>query len=575
MASDPRHRWASIEQLRRTLHDEVRFGRRVGIVALSASIAAAVALIVLGVLLKETINLAALVLGYSAVCSWLAVACACALSLFGPRRPWVRLDQLEMRLRSEAELHADEQDRSRQPGAADEYRLLEELLRAIEETVEANWRPMRFAAWFAGLAAALTLAAVGSAVLPGVGSAAEQPPTDSESVLGVSWVVQEPLFIQTPQSFRLPPHGALVTLRVLDSQRPECISRYRWQVSSSGVPIPLQAPVTGNCSISIRLVPEEQYQVRVTRDEPSGGVAMGEVVVRVGNLLVASFGDSVASGEGNPASRKPRWADSSKCNRSLIAGPRQAAQLISSASAHSRVVFLHLACTGAWINGAGAPYGVHKTVLPQPEKSDSQAETFAELYPAHHGETIVLLSVGANDVGFGPIVRFCLKRISRRCFKKRLRETKLPLEELVPRRLSELRASYERLAESPPFRGSRVFVSEYFDPLHNEQGNLCRVVLGRFGLGMSVQEAAWAESGILRPLNSIVREQAAAHNWVFVDGVSNAFRDHGYCARASWIVRIIPALLAGNSTGPFHPNALGQQAYGDSIFQAVRPYLPP
>jgi GDSL-like Lipase/Acylhydrolase family len=552
VASDPRHR----EFIEHALYDEVRFGRRLSEVVLAISIAAAVGLGLLGALLEGTVNLAALALGYAAVCSWLAAACACAYSRFGLRRPWVRIDRLEKRLH------------------AHEYMLLEELQRATERAVEANWRPMRFAAWVAGLAATLTLAAVGSAVIPNLGSAADEP-TDPESTLEVSWVVQEPLFIQTPHSFQAPPSDVLVTLRVLDAQRPDCSARYTWQLSSNGVPKPLRAPVTGNCKLSLRLTPEEQYSVLVTRDEPASGAA-GEAVVRVENLLVASFGDSVASGEGNPASRKPKWADASDCNRSLIAGPRQAAQLISLASAHSRVVFFHLACTGAWIDGVRAPdaFGAHPSLLPQSGRSDSQTEAFAERYGAYQGQTIVLLSVGANDVGFGPILRFCLKRLSSRCFEKRLRGTE-PVEQLMPRRLGELRASYERLAQSSPFRGSRVFVTEYFDPLHNERGEFCRVLFGRLRIGMSVEEAEWAESGILRPLNSVVREQAAAHNWVFVDGVSNAFRDHGYCARASWVVPIVRAYLRGNKTGPFHPNALGQQAYGHSIFQAVKPHLPP
>jgi hypothetical protein len=563
------------------LEDERR-SRRLSTLLVGTSAAMAAVLILLGIWFRERISLAALALGYAAVCSWLAAAFTGAYARFARQKLEERVAELEI-AEIERQRHGDDLQYPRRSTELIEDLSYDRLERATNEASRVARQPVRLAGWVAGLAAALTLAAVGFVTVPSAHGVTKSGPrkasSNSTAILGISWAVEDPLFVQTPSSFHAPPGTARVALRVVDPMRPDCASRYGWQVTSdNGVPVPVQVGDRGTCGVVAHLVPEDQYRVHVTREAPSRGDASGEAQVRVGDLLVASFGDSVASGEGNPA-RKPKWADDSGCNRSFIAGPRQAAQLMAAASAHSRVVLFHLACTGAWIDGVGAPdaFGSHPSVLPQfGDKRHSQTEIFAERYGAGDGRMIVLLTVGANDVGFGPIVRFCLKTFSKRCFENKLPGTKVSLDELVRRRLSELPAAYQRLAQSRPFSGSPVFVSEYFDPLHNQKNKLCRVALGRRRIGMSIEEAAWADESILRPLNAIVEDQAAAHKWVYVGGVSNAFRTHGYCARPdSWIVHIVRAFLRRNTNGIFHPNDLGQGAYGRLIFQAVKPYLPP
>jgi hypothetical protein len=376
--------------------------------------------------------------------------------------------------------------------------------------------------------------------------------------------------IETAASSSPSSSPVLVVLRVSDPEQPVCTSAYRWRVTrNDSTGQPEEVGRHDACTADVRLLPETGYTVKVARIDPTKPQAVGEAAVRVQRLVVASFGDSVASGEGNPASSKPHWADASGCNRSAIAGPRQAADRISTAADHAFVIFFHVACTGAWIDGVGAPQAWRPNIFPLlPESPTQPSQVAAFLHrDVHPGEVIVLLSIGANDLGFGPILRFCLKTIVRDCYKKKLE--KLPLDELVSTRLAELRASYERLASAVPFRDSRVFITEYFDPLHDEAGRICRI------FSISPSEAAWAERAVIRPLNALVREEANARHWIFVPGVANAFRLHGYCANQSWIVHIPKALLNRNKSGPFHPNALGQAEYGRRIFAAVRPYLEP
>lgn len=286
---------------------------------------------------------------------------------------------------------------------------------------------------------------------------------------------------------------------------------------------------------------------------------------------MVSFGDSVASGEGNPATTRPKWEGDPDCHRSIVAGPRQAAEEIARHVPHEAVTFLHLACTGAWIDGVSAPQalGQHPAILSRLGiPGVSQLKQYKLLAPTHDGPPIVLLSVGANDVGFGSILKFCL--LHQTCWKKQF--AGMSLGALVNQRFRALERSYARLAAKPPFRGGLVFLTEYFDPLHNERGETCTIP--RLFPFITAQEADWSDAKIVIPLNRLLKQQAIDWGWHLVGGIAKDFRAHGYCAKQSWIVHFTRAALGRDIKGAFHPNRLGQDDYARHIFQSVEPFLP-
>jgi hypothetical protein len=517
------------------------------------SIALGATLLVVGWFYRGELTLVTRALGYSAACLWLAAALACSYGLFRSGLERGRRDVAAKEAKSTA---AGTDDR--------------------ENLRRRTWMRVAAAAAVAAVAATLTAVALGFAFVPQGGAAPSGAspgapdsalgggPDSQPLVLDVSWTVEEPIRVETATSLPSGPKPVRIVLRVVDPERPDCSGVYHWllaRTDHSDLPARLQA--RDSCSVRVHVAPQKEYAVRVARLDPP---AEGTTNLRVQRLLVVSFGDSVAAGEGNPAAAKPRWADRSHCSRSFVAGPRQAAERISAASSHAFVVFVHLACTGAWIDGVGAPpvCGRHPTILPRDgQLQPSQVEDFTRLVGDQAGEGVVILSVGANDLGFGPIVRFCLRKL--RCNKRRLGG--FPLDELVALRFADLRRSYGRLAAAVPFTRYPVYVSEYFDPLHDEHGNICRIWT------ISPREAAWAENSVLRPLNEFIREQASVRHWHLVSGIADSFRPHGYCARKSWVVHIPRGLLNRNPSGPFHPNALGQGDYGSRIFDAIKPYL--
>ena len=121
---------------------------------------------------------------------------------------------------------------------------------------------------------------------------------------------------------------------------------------------------------------------------------------------IVSIGDSVASGEGNPARQGPDWEER-RCHRSAAAGQSLAGR--QAASENPGLVFHSFACSGATIDrGLLGPYrGIEPALFQEP--APPQVERVAAVKAVTEGGIAALLvSVGANDIGFVKIVKFCV-----------------------------------------------------------------------------------------------------------------------------------------------------------------------
>lgn len=347
---------------------------------------------------------------------------------------------------------------------------------------------------------------------------------------------------------------------------------------------------TAGCQVRQAFPTEGEHPVQL-EVRFAGGRTLGfERTVTVQDWLVVSIGDSVASGEGNPDHRgglfrRARWK-SPRCHRSAKAGPALAAFELEAADPRTSATLVHLACSGAEIGtgllrgyrGIDAGPNVEPRLLP-PQVAE------LERIDAARGVDAVLLSIGANDVHFGPIVAFCL--VERRCRQKQFVPEEerppapRPLEDVVEDALGQLPESYARLAGrlGHVVPSERVLIVEYFDSTRDERGETCK----RIGLANPLRslqidqdEARWAAAHVLEPLNAIVAEAADDAEWTLVGGVAEAFRTHGYCARESWIRHIGESLREQKGetrksrlTGALHPNGEGHRQEGEMIGLAL------
>jgi GDSL-like Lipase/Acylhydrolase family len=324
---------------------------------------------------------------------------------------------------------------------------------------------------------------------------------------------------------------------------------------------------SNDCQFSKDFPEEGEHRVSLTITDSQGRIGSTEKDVVIQDWLIVSLGDSVASGEGSPP-----WTNR-KCHRSEASGPSQAVRLLQVTDPHTTVSFLHLACTGATIT---------EGLLGEHRGMKTQVEDVARFVDRQIDA--VLLSVGANDIGFSKIVVWCATLPS--CWESGKVQAYVD-------RIASLDDHYQSLAaclESLPTQcrldsddrnwpglalssSSPVLVTEYFDPTRDERGRTCDRIL----VGISQTELEWAQQHVIDPLNSTIHGSARDLNWWYVGGIAALFREHGFCAEEPWIVRPAKALARfwPNALGILHPNRKGQLAYAVQIWTALRSNLYP
>jgi hypothetical protein len=350
------------------------------------------------------------------------------------------------------------------------------------------------------------------------------------------------------------------------------------------------------CRVSQRFRREGHYPVRLEVRFPDGRTVSFDRDVAVQDWLVVSIGDSVASGEGNPdvpggffGLGRAEW-QSSRCHRSALAGPAQAALALESSDSKTTTTFVHLACSGASVREGllGGYVGIDPGKFAEPRLLPPQLDELRRIASERHVDA-VLLSVGANDVYFGPIVSFCIKE--KDCVDApfdphdKLHPTPQPpnpLKEVVAEALARLPGEYTALARrlSPDIVApNHVFIVDYFDPTRNSYGEFC----GHIGLPnplgflqIDESEANWASTKLLAPLNAEIHEAAQNAGWGEVTGVAEAFKTHGYCAKDPWVRHFSHSFFTQKGTrffsrlaGMLHPNEEGHKAEAAMIDRAL------
>jgi hypothetical protein len=299
---------------------------------------------------------------------------------------------------------------------------------------------------------------------------------------------------------------------------------------------------------------------------------------------IASLGDSVASGEGNPSPHGPRW-ENGACHRSPIAGQAIAAK--QAQKDHPGLGFFDYACSGASIpKGLLGPYRGIEPAIFQPARSqvDQLGDAAATTKPSG-GLAAVMISIGANDVGFSKVFKFCT--LVKRCWEQHFNPDfpyavasgRYPLlQQFVGSALAEVPQRLNRLdaALAPLVPPRRVIVVDYFDPTTGADGAYCTMLFG----GVTPDESRWAQEQVLKPLNSQIEASAKDHDWNVVSGVAERFRGHGLCAPESqrWVRTLGEGLsgqplpltgvgvafgqiqdVIGSTAGTLHPNGEGQR----------------
>jgi hypothetical protein len=396
--------------------------------------------------------------------------------------------------------------------------------------------------------------------------------------------------------------------------------------------------------------------VTATRQD---GVTLQEEI-RVRDTLIASIGDSFASGEGNPdrptdltrlarrfggetpwddewvdrwpgrdpvigAAGAAEWWDP-RCHRSFLSQHMVAALRYAAAHPQEATTFVSYACSGAQVFGGllsrqAQPPGYRDSraaeVLQYPQVEvlvanmcrrnsvvgrtmtydvtafeerrrngagppDLEAEDVRRQVQGYRCEEdaprridMLLVSIGGNDVGFGPVIQHGLlplpeerSGLGRRVLNI-LRDGRAAHPATANHRIEHALPSYyallrERLDDVLPPQ-TRIFQTVYPNPLEDETGALCGpeephdwgsgqpdhhsigllAIDGywpridaqydparRWPIALTQSEARDAQTLVIDPLNAAVRlnVEAGGSRWTLVDGFEDAFSRRGWCA---------------------------------------------
>lgn len=377
-------------------------------------------------------------------------------------------------------------------------------------------------------------------------------------------------------------HGFPVDLRLREDLC-EQGAAYTWRSAAGEV---VEAGRKG-CRVRQTFRREGSFPVTVQVQDPDGSSLVFSQDVTVQDWLIVSIGDSVGSGEGNPEAagnfRRSVW-QSPVCHRSSAAGTAGAALAIEEGDRETSTTFVHLACSGARI-GVGL-LGKYKGIDPADDSElPAQIDELRSI-AAEREIDAVLVSIGANDVYFGSLVRFCL--FHHDCIAKSFDPGdegnpvigKPGLPEVIAAALKRLPRAYAQLADElsefvPP---GRTLIVDYFDPTRDENGDYCRI--GPRGFNISPDEARWAHTQLLEPLNREIERASRLAGWTEVTGVAEESATHGYCAPEAWVVKLKESFFSQKGSGVgsrlsggLHPNRNGHRATAALIAGALAPQL--
>ena len=342
---------------------------------------------------------------------------------------------------------------------------------------------------------------------------------------------------------------------------------YRWHISGNGVSD--EVPGTG-CSVMANVPTLGVYDVTAT-DLASGVVAENKDVI-VRDWLLVGVGDSNGSGEGNPP-----W-QFHQCDRSLASAQYRVAQFIEDHDPRSSVTFIFASCSGATVEHVWQlPYaGTQGSLGPPLPPQLTQVVQRVGNRPVDG----VILSVGINNLRFGPLMGYCVDQLislaPSECEPERVKATldgqgyvdsyasggagDPTLRATTWAKVRALPSSYAALAQAfrarTSFSRADIFITEYPDFAHDQNGDLCT---GETGPLPHFYPGTWSFLTNVNDTLNLMVDRTSADGWHPVLGIDDAFNRHGYCSTASYFLTIDESLWRQwDKYGSFHPTAEGQ-----------------
>jgi hypothetical protein len=364
----------------------------------------------------------------------------------------------------------------------------------------------------------------------------------------------------------------------------------------------IECPVACGCNVSVR---------------DDAGHEGPSTLIHPRNVIVATAGDSYASGEGVPDVRSDhflhlwtlydaRWMDK-RCHRSLFSAHSIAGLIYTQMNPHVALTHVSYACSGALLTeGFIDPY-----MGADPEDSDHPVRPQKDMLRAILGgqrADFLTLSFGGNDISFAPIVETATLWDEH--------ELKSAIGERVERGIKRLESALPKAVEGTAGFGRHVILVGYPNPtllilpdvkmhltsigdlkkglnhcsggfggmLHFAPGPLAEVTHW-WGGDFTALKLSMLDEKMLRPLREfdekLGQQLGAIGPDYLAKDVTAAFSGHGFCApglnmsETRWINTVHDSWRTQGTLdqdGAMHPNIRGQVAVAIRILNRLVAY---
>jgi hypothetical protein len=283
----------------------------------------------------------------------------------------------------------------------------------------------------------------------------------------------------------------------------------------------------------------------------------------------------------DPMRPGPTWLEP-EAWRSLQSAPALAAKAVADPARGRLVTFVSFASSGAQMDkGLLEPQYDFQNVGQIEEARQLLVDPRDHRKPPRRFRRpidVLILSIGGNDAGFAGTLEDMTKNVT--IFQSAtIGEKAGDVAKAVSKLLEGFPEKYKGLAKviQDELNPTAVVIPEYPSPIfdgangHSAEG--CGLFEADLPMGIGLKEAMLIEA-LGNGLNDVVEKAAIAHNWFFVDGISNQFKGHGYCTDDHWYVQAEESCLTqGDFEGVVHPNPKGTKVVAQALAKEIKAIL--
>ncbi len=357
---------------------------------------------------------------------------------------------------------------------------------------------------------------------------------------------------------------------------------------------PKEIKLGSSCREPISLE-EGKYKVSVVErfkaDKKLTGRKIKNEDVIIQDWLIIGMGDSNGSGQGTVTDRIPY--EFPQCDRNQYSYQAQVAKQIEEADSKTSVTFIHTACSGAQtvhINESkylGQNPDENNKLPPQ---VDQVMKRLLKNKKEPRQVDAVILSIGVNDILFGPILGVCVpfavgtndifypgcQNFSVETTKDANKEGDLKLssgskavniDSAIRGKAAELVKLFKPVVKglnTLGVKGKDIFHTSYPDFTQDVTGDVCGD-----SSSIGLRKGDWEWFGEMRRLlvEQIFKHQAKK-NWAATPDFKEVFAKHGYCAGSqSWFQGLFLSIINQyTKNGGFHSKSEGHMAMADALF---------